>query len=326
MGWCHEFGSQIGDGCDHPMTAGTSSCRCEQCGVVCEGRFAGCATVWAAGPREVPLARVASDDMAPANRPARSPAAPVIDEVSPIDVAPAPSRRLEAVAADRHPVDPGADADVLAWLRSAFDGVRAELRVLGQAVDRQERAMARTAEASEAAARLAELADGLPERIAAAVTEALATEQSATLAHVDEVLDQVRQMAVSSMSTGPGRDADGGDELRDLLPDDLLERPARSTSTINRVDAVADELRQSLAEVHASASELRNEMVRLAAFRQALADDLPTVASAVDAASRRADGRLSELTERVNDLASRPEWEEALRSLQMRRGGNSAET
>lgn len=53
MGWCHEFGPQISDGCDHPMVAGATSCICQQCGTECKGRFAGCVDVWARGPREV---------------------------------------------------------------------------------------------------------------------------------------------------------------------------------------------------------------------------------------------------------------------------------
>ena len=53
MGWCHEFGPQIAETCDHPMTAGATSCSCEICGTVCTGRFAGCSAVWARGPREV---------------------------------------------------------------------------------------------------------------------------------------------------------------------------------------------------------------------------------------------------------------------------------
>jgi hypothetical protein len=53
MGWCHEFGPQISETCEHPMTAGGTSCSCSICGTTCTGRFAGCAAVWARGPREV---------------------------------------------------------------------------------------------------------------------------------------------------------------------------------------------------------------------------------------------------------------------------------
>lgn len=37
------------------MTAGATSCSCTVCGTVCTGRFAGCAAVWARGPKEVTL-------------------------------------------------------------------------------------------------------------------------------------------------------------------------------------------------------------------------------------------------------------------------------
>ena len=56
MGLCHDFGSQIAEGCDHPMRAGADSCTCEQCGVVCKGRFEACPAVWARGPHPVLLA------------------------------------------------------------------------------------------------------------------------------------------------------------------------------------------------------------------------------------------------------------------------------
>ena len=54
MGWCHEFGSQIVEGCAHPMVAGAAGCRCGACGGTCAGRFAGCPKVWARGPRPGP--------------------------------------------------------------------------------------------------------------------------------------------------------------------------------------------------------------------------------------------------------------------------------
>jgi len=54
MGTCHEFGPSIQEGCNHPMQAThPDACTCAVCGVVCHGRFAGCATVWARGPQEI---------------------------------------------------------------------------------------------------------------------------------------------------------------------------------------------------------------------------------------------------------------------------------
>ena len=55
MGWCHEFGPQIAETCEHPMTAHSDHCECTVCGTVCTGRFAGCGAVWARGPREVSI-------------------------------------------------------------------------------------------------------------------------------------------------------------------------------------------------------------------------------------------------------------------------------
>ena len=55
MGRCHEFGSQIREGCGHPMRAGERACSCPECGVVCQGQFDGCPDVWARGPRPVAL-------------------------------------------------------------------------------------------------------------------------------------------------------------------------------------------------------------------------------------------------------------------------------
>ncbi len=49
VGWCHAFGPQIRPGCDQPMVASDASCSCPHCGVVCPGRFRGCAQVWASG-------------------------------------------------------------------------------------------------------------------------------------------------------------------------------------------------------------------------------------------------------------------------------------
>lgn len=308
MGWCHEFGSQIAEGCDHPMTAGSSSCHCEQCGIVCEGKFAGCASVWAAGPREVTLVRpAAGEDLRP-SRPNRLSRREGFPRRAAADVATA--EPVDAVATSAGPPATAAAADdVLAWLRSAFEGVRSELRVLSDTVERQQRALAVVAESDQAAERLVQLADGLPDRIGGAVAEALRADHELTVARMEELVDELRTAGPAPRNGATNGHAAAG----------LDETPGGG-----QLDAVTDELRRSLAEVHSSAAELRNEMVRLAAFRQALADDLPTVASAVDAASKRADGRLAELTERVNDLARRPEWEKALESLQSRRGPSPA--
>lgn len=56
MGLCHEFGTQIRDGCDHPMHANPHSCSCPECDSVCKGLFEGCPDVWERGPQAVTIA------------------------------------------------------------------------------------------------------------------------------------------------------------------------------------------------------------------------------------------------------------------------------
>ena len=80
MGWCHQFGSQVAEGCDHPMVAGEHSCTCPECGVACTGRFRACPTVWAHGPHispaldpERPGARAVRRARAPTTTPAGTP-------------------------------------------------------------------------------------------------------------------------------------------------------------------------------------------------------------------------------------------------------------
>lgn len=69
------------------MVAGATSCTCQQCGVECKGRFAGCVDVWARGPREVAV-------RASVARPAREVVLPAVGV--PIDDPPAASEGIEA--------------------------------------------------------------------------------------------------------------------------------------------------------------------------------------------------------------------------------------
>ena len=62
---------------------------------------------------------------------------------------------------------------VFEWLQDSFESLQAELRVLSEAVDRQQRGLVALTGAGDAAGRLADLAEALPERIDEAVREAL---------------------------------------------------------------------------------------------------------------------------------------------------------
>jgi hypothetical protein len=67
----------------------------------------------------------------------------------------------------------------------------------------------------------------------------------------------------------------------------------------------ADGLQQSVADVHDVATDLRDELARLAAFRRALSDGYPAVARAVEHASVQAASRFSELSRAVEALPGR---------------------
>lgn len=264
MGWCHEFGSQIEEGCDHPMRAGESACSCEACGVSCPGRFAGCATVWARGPREVhfsaPAARRsgrADPPFPPGPEPEVAAVVGPAAEAEPASPAPRPARTRRTAPANGHAevaTDDGR-AEILEWLRSTFDGVRSDIRALSDAVSRQQATLASFEEAANSNALVVAATEALPARVGAAVAEALESHHLDTLAPAQE------------------------------------EVVAKVSSTLASVEDIA--------------SELRNELVRLHAFREALAADLPAVAAAVDQASARAEARLAELTERVDELGAR---------------------
>ena len=102
------------------MRAGESACSCPQCGVVCRGRFAGCAEVWARGPREV---HVVSPPAALARR-----------TPTPVRVTRTPAEQLAQQSSGAEQ----ARTEVLAWLQAAFDGLRDELSVLAGGLARQQ--------------------------------------------------------------------------------------------------------------------------------------------------------------------------------------------
>ena len=257
----------VREGCGHPMRAGESACRCTTCGVVCQGQFAGCATVWAKGPQDsfnppdeglssrhdqsglfpldaaavmaesesmtdqrdlFPLDAAAvvteSGSMTEPSDPFPLDAAAVVTESEPTvehrePFPPAPAavvnsartawpspatgrrvspglsnggpQRIERRVAPPGPIpEPQSQAapvlrtdeergQVFEWLQDSFDGLRSQLRVLNDAVSRQQDALGSLGEAEAIAERLAMLADVLPERIGDAVQEALASHPQA---------------------------------------------------------------------------------------------------------------------------------------------------
>lgn len=265
------------------MTAGETSCSCSACGVVCTGKFSACKAVWARGPREVSLAR------------------PVV--VRRPNSKPSPQAAEPAAAQPPEVVDDGR-TEVFEWLQSAFDGVRGDLALVIDAVGRQQQALSTLTQAEATTTHLVELAEAFPDRVCALMS--------------DVVADAVAAGAAAGGGGFLGGEAvsaqNVGDELRQVLPgyiDDAVReivRPGQG-AMMNRVDEVATGLRQSLMEVQDSAAELRNEIARLTAFRTALLADQPGLAQAVEAATSRADGRLTAMAQKMESLGERPEWQ-----------------
>jgi DNA repair ATPase RecN len=144
MGWCHEFGPQISDGCDHPMVAGATSCTCAECGAECKGKFAGCVDVWARGPRAVTVRATTArrlEDFINANADEAPPAEPAVaasdgsEDEALLSLVDQLSRRCESLEAKAAEVDAWSERLVAEAARvDALTGVQAEAASTSKAV------------------------------------------------------------------------------------------------------------------------------------------------------------------------------------------------
>lgn len=138
------------------MVAGPDSCSCPECEVVCPGRFPGCSVVWARGPRVVEARRdhVAVRTSRERPDPAPGPSGddePVPEVGTPLEPAGREVSLLSAVAplAQTEYHAPAASRVVeLVALHPSLEQVKAELRALAAAVQRQESLLADLAEAA----------------------------------------------------------------------------------------------------------------------------------------------------------------------------------
>src|SRR5437764_9978713 len=263
MGWCHEFGPQIREGCGHPMRAGESACSCPQCGVVCRGRFAGCAEVWARGPREV---HVVSPPAALARR-----------TPTPVRVTRTPAE--QAAGAEQ------ARTEVLAWLQAAFDGLRDELSVLAGGLARQQ-------------AVLSDLSENRDSEVATALTEVrewaaeLRNETLRLQGFERAVADQLRADVSSTISEGvdrmvsiQGDMVSSQENTADIRQDDVRQALAqveeRATALREETDRLQD-FGQNLAEQLRTevAKTVQDGMSSLMAAAAAKADTAPALPQA----------------------------------------------
>src|SRR5947208_8174478 len=220
MGWCHEFGPQLREGCGHPMRAGESACSCPQCGVVCRGRFAGCAEVWARGPREVHVVS--------------PPAALVRRTPTPVRVTRTPAQQSSGAGQPS-----GADqarTEVLGWLQAAFDGLRDELSVLAGGLARQQSVLSDLSENrdSEVATALAEVRGWAAE---------LRNETLRLQGFERAVADQLRADVSSTISEGVDRMVNTQESTtarQDEVRDALAEVEQRASALREETDRLQD--------------------------------------------------------------------------------------
>lgn len=197
MGWCHEFGPQIKEGCGHPMEAQEASCTCPECGVECTGRFDGCADVWRRRPEPVevrfrpsPASRssrveTSGASSSPVGRDGREPAASAgPGGMLPVQhVAPGPSG-AEVVSATE-------SVELAEWLRDMFDGLWSEVQSLRDLLGEHEDLLTRVVNDGGDQS-VQQLAETLPQRIQEVVGEALERREAELAGGVQSAVAELR--------------------------------------------------------------------------------------------------------------------------------------
>jgi hypothetical protein len=320
MGRCHEFGSQIREGCGHPMRAGEQSCTCPECGVVCHGQFDGCPDVWARGPRPVVLTVAPSID---APRVRALTAGPVASAGA--DAPPPPSNGHGAGGPPPPPPPPppsgqsgsattGGDSrsEILRWFEDAFDELRNELHAVASTVTRQQAMLAELLDSREAELRVVMVAESLPELAGEAAGKAVA-EHSVNLAEVVAGnLDDFRATVEASEQANVGL-MDGMRELlhRIELTADLNAEDARLEGDA-RLEALKASVARQLKPVAAAVAEIaayvegaeEREAARARALKASMTKQLQPLAATVEAALDRSERQLAEIRARLDAMGA----------------------
>ena len=270
MGWCHEFGVQIQPDCGHPMQADQDSCVCVVCGKVCTGHFGGCPDVWARGP--IPVSLI----------PSRPVSVPAVEDDEPLLIVSTPTAReaASAPAPDDEPFAPritpaarpqpaaakqGMDRDrLLSVLASTFRELQQQIQAVADNVARQEAMLAQLARSREAEARVADLAETLPDRLGAAIAAAIEARQEGYLRRFDEVVNTIATQLASSLPKRLGSAiADAVEERQDVMVR-LVERTGeelRADLGNTLIAALGDALPQRIGAETAEAISAREHEI-----------------------------------------------------------------
>jgi 5-formyltetrahydrofolate cyclo-ligase len=247
------------------MQADRDSCVCIECGTVCTGHFGGCPDVWARGP--VPVTLI----------PQRPVSVPQLDEREPLLIVSTPSAPPHVAPAARTPPSPTGQSQerdrLLSVLASTFRELQHEIRAIADNVARQDAMLAELARSRQAEARVADLAEALPDRLGAAIAAAIEARQEGYLRRFDEVVNTIATQLATSL-------------------------PKRLGSAI--ADAVEERQDVMVRLVERSSEELRNHLGETLA--ETLAQALPArigaeTASAIEAREQDVVARIGELAD-----------------------------
>lgn len=308
MGRCHEFGSQIRDGCGHPMRAGERACSCRECGVVCQGQFDGCPDVWARGPRPVALTL----------GPAPAIDAPRVRALNAgLDQPPPPPRSNGHTSALPPPAPPprpptASRTEVLQWFEDAFDELRNELHAVASSVTRQQAMLAELLDSREAELRVVMVAESLPELAGEAAAKALNDQSSGLAETVAAGLDDFRESVAASEQSSAAV-MDGMRELlRRIELTAELNAEAAHQDALARLEVLKASMARQLKPVAAAVAELaawveateEREAARTRALKASVNRQIAPLAAEVEAAVARSDLQLSEIRARLDALGA----------------------
>jgi len=313
MGLCRDFGSQITEGCHHLMRADSDSCHCDECGVVCKGRFEACPTVWAQGPQPVPIVAPPLLVAQPEAKPGTNGHGDHVPEAAAVTGigshaktdAPVESPAVQP-GTDRQPTASKDGAEVRRWFQSAFDGLRSEIEGLRVELSQEQAMVAALIESRSDDATLA--GESLRSLVDTVVREAVRSEAGQLGAAVTATVEGLRgdleaaqrsqNEHVAGLEASLAAAAADGEELRASLKAVVAE----SEELQGFIRAVAAD---SAAAVAASTIELPAELSRhdagiRKAFRATLREELQPLVDVVADSVAQSDYEVKALARRLD--------------------------
>lgn len=315
MGLCRDFGSQITEGCNHLMRADSDSCHCDECGVVCKGRFEACPTVWAQGPQPLRIAaptllvtqpEAGHETNGHGNHvpePAAAPESnsPDVGSRATTEAEP-PGVQAGPPATDHQPTANKDGAEVRRWFQSAFDGLRSEVEGLRAELSQEQAMVAALIESrSDDGESVQTLVDTAVREAVRSEAVELGAAVTATVAGLRGDLEAAKAAQddhVAGLKASLAAVAADGEGLRASL--DKVVAQSKGLQTFIRTVAA-----DSAAAVAASTTELPAELSRRdagirKAFRATMREEIQPLVDVVADSVAQSDYELKALARRVD--------------------------